>query len=83
MPEAYLAKLAAQNSISYNHLLATLEGKMKWRGVDVDPDGPGPGGVPAGTAEAGDDVQVEPGTAYVGHRIADGARECRRATSST
>src|SRR5512133_2532343 len=31
MPADYVDKLAAQQSISYNHLLATLEGRMNWR----------------------------------------------------
>ena len=35
MPADYLDKLATQQSISYNHLLATLEGRMNWRGMDI------------------------------------------------
>jgi putative ABC transport system permease protein len=71
MPEAYLGKLAAQNSISYNHLLATVEGKMKWRGVDVILTGLAPEVCPPGQQKQAIVLSVEPGTAYVGHHIAE------------
>jgi ABC-type lipoprotein release transport system permease subunit len=71
MPEAYVGKLAAQNSISYNHLLATLEGKMKWRGVDVILTGLAPEVCPPGQQKQAMTFRVEPGTAYVGHHIAE------------
>ena len=83
MPEAYVAKLAAQNSISYNHLLATLEGKMKWRGVDVILTGSGPGGVPAGTAEAGDGFQRRAGDGLCRTPRRRRCWRCRRAAPST
>ena len=70
MPEAYVAKLAAQNGIFYNHLLATLEGKMKWRGVDVILTGLAPEVCPPGQQKQAMVFSVEPGTAYVGHRVA-------------
>ena len=35
MPEQYLEKLASQKKISYNHLMATLQKKISWRGLDV------------------------------------------------
>jgi putative ABC transport system permease protein len=70
MPEAYLTKLASQNSISYNHLLATLEGKTKWRGMDVVLTGLAPEVCPPGQQKQAMTFSVEPGTAYVGHRIA-------------
>jgi len=71
MPEAYLQKLAAQNSISYNHLLATLDGKMKWRGMDVVLTGLAPEVCPPGQQKQAMTFTVKPGTAYVGHRIAE------------
>jgi len=71
MPEAYLQKLASQNSISYNHLLATLEGKMKWRGVDIILTGIAPEVCPPGQQKQAMTFSVEPGTAYVGHHIAE------------
>jgi len=70
MPEAYVAKLGAQNSISYNHLLATLEGRMKWRGVDVILTGLAPEVCPPGQQKQAIVFGVEPGTAYVGHHVA-------------
>ncbi|MCX5644256.1 MAG: FtsX-like permease family protein [Phycisphaerae bacterium] len=71
MPEAYVGKLAAQNSISYNHLLATLERKMKWRGVEVILTGLAPEVCPPGQQKQAMTFRVEPGTAYVGHHIAE------------
>jgi len=70
MPEAYLQKLASQNSISYNHLLATLEGKTKWRSMDVVLTGLAPEVCPPGQQKQAMTFSVAPGTAYVGHRIA-------------
>ncbi len=52
MPEAYLQKLAAQKSFSYNHLLATLEGKTKWRGMDIVLTGLAPEVCRAGTSRS-------------------------------
>jgi putative ABC transport system permease protein len=71
MPEAYLQELAAQNSISYNHLLATLEGKTKWRGMEVILTGIAPEVCPPGQQKQAMTFSVAPGTAYVGYRVAD------------
>ena len=71
MPEAYLEKLASQNSISYNHLLATLEGKMKWRGLDILLTGLAPEVCPPGQQKQAMSFRIEPGTAYVGHHLAE------------
>jgi putative ABC transport system permease protein len=71
MPEAYLERLASQRSISYNHLLATLEGKMKWRGVDVILTGLAPEVCPPGQQKQAMVFSVEPGTAYVGHHLGE------------
>jgi len=70
MPEAYLQKLAVQNSISYNHLLATLEGKTKWRGMEIVLTGLAPEVCPPGQQKQAMTFSVAPGTAYVGYRIA-------------
>jgi putative ABC transport system permease protein len=72
MPEAYLKKLASQNSISYNHLLATLDGKIKWRGMDIVLTGLAPEVCPPGQQKQAMTFSVEPGLAYVGYRIAEG-----------
>jgi putative ABC transport system permease protein len=71
MPEPYLQKLAAQQSFSYNHLLATLEGKMKWRGLDIVLTGLAPEVSAPGEAKGAMTAAVAPGTAYVGYRIAE------------
>ncbi|MCU0915925.1 MAG: FtsX-like permease family protein [Planctomycetes bacterium] len=70
MPESYLEKLAAQNSFSYNHLLATLEGKTKCRGLDVILTGLAPEVCAPGQAKGAMTVAVAPGTAYVGYQVA-------------
>jgi ABC-type lipoprotein release transport system permease subunit len=71
MPESYLQKLAAQQSFSYNHLLATLEGKTKWRGLDIVLTGIAPEVAAPGEAKGAMTAAVAPGTAYVGYRIAE------------
>ena len=71
MPESYLEKLASQKNISYNHLLATLEGKMSWRGAEVILTGLAPEVCPPGHKKPPMTFQIEPGTAYVGHRVAE------------
>jgi putative ABC transport system permease protein len=70
MPANYLDTLAAQRGISYNHLLATLEGRMNWRGMDIVLTGIAPEVCPPGQKTQPMTFQVDPGTAYVGHRIA-------------
>ncbi|MEN6425162.1 MAG: FtsX-like permease family protein [Phycisphaerales bacterium] len=71
MPADYVDKLAAQQSISYNHLLATLEGRMNWRGMDIVLTGIAPEVCPPGQKKQPMTFQVDPGTAYVGYRIAE------------
>jgi len=70
MPQTYLDTLAAQQSISYNHLLATLDGRMNWRGMDVLLTGVSPEVCPPGQKKQPMTFQIAPGTAYVGHRVA-------------
>lgn len=72
MPASCLDTLAAQRSISYNHLLATLEGKMNWRGMDILLTGIAPEVCPPGQKKQAMTFEIAPGTAYVGHRIAEG-----------
>lgn len=71
MPESYLEKLATQKSFSYNHLLATLDGRMKWRGLDIVLTGIAPEVCEPGQAKGAMTASVAPGTAYVGYRIAE------------
>ena len=70
MPQTCLDTLAAQQSISYNHLLATLDGRMSWRGMDILLTGVSPEVCPPGQKKQPMTFQIAPGTAYVGHRIA-------------
>ena len=70
MPETYLDALAAQRSISYNHVLATLDGRMTWRGIDIILTGLSPEVGPPSQKKPPMTFKVEPGTAYVGHRVA-------------
>jgi ABC-type lipoprotein release transport system permease subunit len=70
MPEGYLDSLASQKNISYNHLLATLEQPITWRGMEVILTGLAPEVCPPGRKKPAMVFQVEPGTVYVGHRIA-------------
>jgi putative ABC transport system permease protein len=71
MPAEYLDKIATQRSISYNHLLATLEGKMRWQGMDIVLTGIAPEVCPPGQKKPPMTFQVDPGTVYVGYRIAE------------
>ena len=71
MPEAYLEKLAAQRSVSYNHLLATLEAKTKCRGVEVILTGLAPEVCPPGQQKQAMTFSVAPGTAYLGYHVAE------------
>jgi len=71
MPADYVDKLAAQRNISYNHLLATLEGKMNWRGMEIVLTGIAPEVCPPGQKKPPMTFQVDPGTVYLGYRIAE------------
>ena len=71
MPADYVDMLAAQRNISYNHLLATLEGRMNWRGMDIVLTGIAPEVCPPGQKKPPMIFQVAPGIVYVGYRIAE------------
>jgi len=71
MPESYLNTLATQKNISYNHLSAVLEKQISWRGVRIILTGLAPEVCPPGRTKPAMIFQVEPGTAYVGHQLAD------------
>ncbi len=70
MPEQYLEKLASQKEISYNHLLATLQKKINWRGLDVILTGLAPEVCPPGRKTPPMSYQIERGNLYVGYRVA-------------
>lgn len=71
MPEQYLTKLASQNRISYNHLLATLQKEMSWQGLDVILTGLAPEVCPPGRKKPPMSFEIEPGSVYVGYRVAE------------
>jgi ABC-type lipoprotein release transport system permease subunit len=81
MPEQYLTKLASQKTISYNHLLATLQKRMSWQapgapggGLDVILTGLAPEVCPPGALGAGSkkppiSFEIKPGSLYLGYRV--------------
>ncbi len=74
IPEQYMDKLAAQKKVSYNHLLATLQKKISWRGLDVILTGLAPEVCPPGRYRPPMSYQIEPGELYVGFRVAKNLR---------
>jgi ABC-type lipoprotein release transport system permease subunit len=70
MPEQYLEKLASQQAISYNHLLASLQKKILWRGLEVILTGLAPEVCLPGSGKLPVSYQIKPGDVYVGYRIA-------------
>lgn len=70
MPEQYLEKLASQKEISYNHLMATLQKKITWRGIDVILTGLAPEVSPPGRKTPPMKDPIERGNLYVGYRVA-------------
>ncbi|MGB2808829.1 MAG: FtsX-like permease family protein [Sedimentisphaerales bacterium] len=70
MPEQYTEKLASQKKISYNHLMATLQKKITWRGLDVVLTGLAPEVSPPGRKMPPMKDPIERGNLYVGYRVA-------------
>ena len=70
IPEQYLDKLVTQKGISYNHLLATLQKRISWRGLDVILTGLAAEVCPPGKQRPPMSYQIEPGNLYVGFRVA-------------
>jgi ABC-type lipoprotein release transport system permease subunit len=83
MPQEYLDKLATQKAVSYNHLLASLQKKISWRGVEVIVTGLAPEICPPGGLSTSLGMvslsnhkkspisyQIEPGNLFVGYRVA-------------
>jgi len=73
MPEQYLTKLASQKTIAYSHLLATLQKRMSWQGLDVILTGlapevspPAPGAV---SQKPPISFEIKPGSLYLGYRV--------------
>ncbi|MHC4417043.1 MAG: ABC transporter permease [Planctomycetota bacterium] len=71
MPEKYLQKLASQKAFSYNHLLAILQRRISWQDQQVILTGLAPEVCLPGLKKPPMVKPIEPGTAYVGHLLAD------------
>jgi ABC-type lipoprotein release transport system permease subunit len=74
MPEKNLEKLASQKAFSYNHLLAILQRRISWQGQEVILTGLAPEVCLPGLKKPPMVKPIEPGTAYVGHLLADKLR---------
>jgi len=70
MPGQYINKLASQKKISYNHLMATLQKKITWRGNDVILTGLAPEVSLPGRKTPPMKDPIERGNLYVGYRVA-------------
>jgi putative ABC transport system permease protein len=70
IPEQYLDKLATQKKVPYNHLLATLQKRISWRGVDVILTGLAPEVCPPGRYRPPMSYQIKRGNLYIGFRVA-------------
>jgi len=72
MPEQYLEKLACPEGFSYNHLLAILQKKISWRGLDVILTGLAPEiSPPGGQEKLPMTATIQQSTAYLGYLVAE------------
>jgi len=71
MPQQYLEKLASPKGFSYNHLLAILQKKISWRGLDVILTGLAPEICPPGQEKLPMTATIQQGTAYLGYIVAE------------
>ena len=70
IPESYVHRLAAQESISYAHLSATLQWKIPWRGREIILTGIAPEVSPPGKQKPPMGFAIQPGTVYLGFELA-------------
>lgn len=70
MPEEYIDIFASQKGISYNHLVATLQAKILWQGVEVILTGLAPERCPPGREKPPMSFEIKQGTAYIGYELA-------------
>ena len=70
MPAEYLDKMAQQTGFSYNHLLATLQQKIAWRGTEVILTGLAPEVCPPDQKKPPMVFEIKRGTAWVGSVLA-------------
>ncbi len=71
IPQEYLEILskADKKTISYNHLLPTLERKISWRGLDVVLAGVGEEVWPPGSKKPSMSFKIEAGDIHLGYRV--------------
>ena len=70
MPENYIELFASQKGISYNHLVATLQGKIQWQGLDVLLTGLAPEICPPGRKKQPMVFEIRQGDVYIGYELA-------------
>jgi ABC-type lipoprotein release transport system permease subunit len=70
MPEEYIEIFASQKGISYNHLVATLQAKILWQGVEVILTGLAPEQCPPGRKKPPMSFEIKESTAYIGYELA-------------
>lgn len=71
IPESYLYLLGSQKKISYNHLMATLQKQISWKGTEVILTGLSDEVWPEGKTKPPIlDFKIKPGELYVGYRVA-------------
>ncbi|MBE0534272.1 MAG: FtsX-like permease family protein [Phycisphaerae bacterium] len=71
MPAGYLDTMARQEGFSYNHLLASLQQKIAWRGMEVILTGLAPEVCPPDRKKPPMVFEVKRGTAYMGSVLAE------------
>jgi hypothetical protein len=71
MPAEYVDVMARQKGFSYNHLLATLQQKITWRGMEVILTGLAPEVCPPDQKKSPMVFEIKRGTACVGSVLAD------------
>jgi putative ABC transport system permease protein len=71
MPEDYVHRFASNKELSYNHLVATLQQRIFWRGQEVILTGISPEEVaPPGKKKKPMIFTIKPGTVHVGFELA-------------
>lgn len=69
MPEKYIELFASQKSISYNHLVATLEKKILWQDTEIILTGLAPEICPPDRKKPAMAFEIEQGTVYAGYEL--------------
>jgi ABC-type lipoprotein release transport system permease subunit len=70
MPQDYANTIASHRGLSYNHLVATLQQRISWQGLDVLLTGLAPEVCPPGQEKSPMVFEITPGTVYVGYEPA-------------